>query len=81
MAGAEEVTMIDEYLQSLASEYLAVCETMTSHHYHSEDERAALSRQRTWVHNELIRVLGDDYARPFDMKAHCRTLLAGATRG
>lgn len=68
--------MIDEYLRSLASEYLAVCALMTSHHYHSEDERAALSAQRTWCHNELIRVLGDEYARPFNMKKHCRALVS-----
>jgi len=67
-----------QYLQSLAREYLGICETMTSHHYHSEDERATLSRQRSWTHDELIRVLGDDYARPFDMKAHCRKLLEEA---
>lgn len=64
--------MLDAYIQSLAREYLAVCDLMTSHHYHSEDERAALSRERTWLHNELIRVMGDEYARPFDMKAWCR---------
>lgn len=64
-----------QYIQSLAHEYLGVCDLMTSHHYHSEDERAALSRQRSWVHDELIRVLGDAYVRPFDMKAHCRELL------
>lgn len=67
--------MIDEYIRSLCREYVQLCETMTSHHYHSEDERAALSRQRSWTHDELVRVLGDDYARPFDMKAHARRLL------
>lgn len=64
-----------EYIRNLAREYLEICRLMTSHHYHSEDERAALSAQRTWTHNELIRVLGPEYARPFDMKAHCRALL------
>lgn len=67
--------MLDEYLKSLAREYLALCETMTSHHYHSEDERQALSSQRTWTHDELVRVLGPGYARPFDMQGHCRQLL------
>jgi hypothetical protein len=67
--------MIDEYLKSLAVEYLATCALLTSHHYHSKDERAALSAQRTWVHNELIRVLGEEYQRPFDMKKFCRTLV------
>jgi len=66
--------MLDEYILSLAREYLVLCDTMTSHHYHSEDERAALSAQRTWTHTELIRVLGDAYARPFDMRAYCRQL-------
>jgi hypothetical protein len=66
---------IENYIRSLAVEYLTLCETMTSHHYHSEDERAALSAQRTWTHNELIRLLGDEYQRPFDMKAYCRTLV------
>ena len=68
--------MLDEYLKSLAIEYLTLCETMTSHHYHSEDERRALSSQRTWTHNELVRVLGSEYDRPFDMKAYCRRLLS-----
>ena len=69
---------MQEYVLSLSREYLALCRTMASHAYHSEDERAALSAQRTWTHNELIRVLGDAYARPFDMAAHCRELWAAA---
>jgi len=48
---------------------------MTSHHYHSEDERNALSAQRTWTHNELIRVLGSEYDRPYDMRAYCQYLV------
>lgn len=67
--------MPDEYTLSLCREYITICDLMTSHHYHSEDERAALSAQRTWTHNELIRVLGEEYARPFDMKKHARQLL------
>lgn len=67
--------VLDEYIRSLAREYLALCDAMTSHHYHSEDERQALSSQRTWTHNELIRVLGEDYARPFDMKKYCRGII------
>ncbi len=70
---------IDSYILDLSREYLAVCATMTSHHYHSEDERQALSSQRTWVHNELIRVLGPEYDRPYDMKAYCRQLVNEAT--
>ena len=67
--------MIADYILSLAREYLALCETMTSHHYHSEDERNALSAQRTWTHNELIRVLGSEYDRPYDMRAYCQYLV------
>ena len=68
--------MIDHYVLTLAKEYLGICDLMTSHHNHSEDERAALSAQRSWTHDELIRVLGPDYARPFDMRAYCRELAA-----
>lgn len=68
--------MLDEYIKSLAREYLAICKMMTSYSYHSDDERAALSSQRTWVHNELIRVLGEEYARPFDMKRYCQELVS-----
>lgn len=67
-----------DYLLTLCREYLTLCETMTSHHYHSEDERAALSRQRTWTHDELIRLTG--HARPFDMKAYARQVVNEATR-
>lgn len=66
--------MIDQYIKDLAREYLALCETMTSHHYHSDDERRALSAQRSWTHDELIRLLGPDYARPFDMQSYARQL-------
>lgn len=69
--------MPDNYIRSLCREYLTICDLMTSHHSHCEDERAALSRQRTWTHDELIRVLGDDYARPFDMRTYARQLLEG----
>lgn len=69
-------TQIETYILSLSREYLATCDLLTSHHYHSEDERRALSRQRTFCHDELVRVLGDAYARPFDMQGHCRRLLS-----
>jgi hypothetical protein len=71
--------MLDEYVLSLAREYLGLCDLMVSHQYHSDDERRALSSQRTWVHNELIRVLGSDYDRPFDMKAYARQLISEAS--
>jgi hypothetical protein len=66
--------MLDEYLKSLAIEYLQICAEMKSGEMDA-DEWQELSRQRTWTHDELIRILGSDYARPFDMKAHCRALL------
>lgn len=69
--------MLDEYLKSLAAEYLQLCELMASGEYDGSDYRE-LSSQRGITHNELIRVLGDEYARPFDMKAHCRTLVSAA---
>lgn len=60
------------HILSLCREYLGLCSLMTSHHYHSDDERRALSSQRQWVHNELIRLLGPEYDRPFDMQAWAR---------
>jgi hypothetical protein len=67
--------MIDEYIKSLASEYLELIRLMDSPD-HDADARRELSSQRSHVHNELIRVLGDEYARPFDMKKHCRALVS-----
>ena len=69
--------MIDDYLRSLAVEYLQLCKMMSSGQYDGADYRE-LSAQRTNTHNELIRLLGSDYERPFDMQAHCRQLLADA---
>lgn len=66
---------IETYLKSLASEYLELCRLMKSGQFDG-DEYRELSSQRALIHDELIRVLGDDYARPFDMKSHCRALLA-----
>lgn len=66
--------MPDDYTLSLCREYLNLCAMMQSGE-HDADDRRELSRDRTWTHNELIRVLGEEYARPFDMKAHARLLL------
>lgn len=66
--------MTDDYTLSLCREYLKLCAMMKSGN-HDADERRELSSQRTTTHDELIRVLGSDYARPFDMKAHARQLL------
>jgi hypothetical protein len=65
--------MIDEYLRSLAIEYLQICAVMNSGEYDGM-QLTGLSAQRTWTHDELIRVLGAGYERPFDMKTHCRRL-------
>lgn len=54
-------------------EYLALCGLMTSGVYDGADLRR-ISADRTNAHNELIRVLGAAYERPFDMKAYCRQL-------
>ncbi len=67
--------MLDEYVKSLALEYLGLISLISSHSYHSDDERAALSSQRSFVHDELIRVLGSDYARPFDMTHYCQDMI------
>jgi len=67
--------VIDEYVKSLARDYLFYCDTMQSPDCDPATRRE-LSAQRGLCHDELIRVLGDEYARPFDMQAHCRALLA-----
>lgn len=66
--------MYSEYLRSLAYEYLALIAEMQNPD-HDADARQRLSADRTNVHNELIRLLGSDYERPFDMAAHCRELI------
>lgn len=71
--------MIDQYILSLAREYLDLCAMMASGAYDAVG-RHALSSLRTGVHDELIRVLGNGYERPFDMKSHCRRLIEEASR-
>jgi hypothetical protein len=66
--------MLDQYLLDLAREYLQICAVMKSGEYDGM-QLTSLSTQRTWTHDELIRVLGDTYARPFDMQRHCRQLV------
>lgn len=61
------------YLRILARDYLWYITEMASG-AHDADARRVLSAQRSLVHDELIRVLGDDYARPFDMQAYARQL-------
>jgi hypothetical protein len=63
------------YLLMLAREYLDCIAEAKSTAY-NERERNYWNAQRSIVHNDLIRLLGDAYARPFDMVAHCRELLA-----
>lgn len=70
-------TQIEDYLLSLAYEYLELVHLTTSGLYDGAEYRE-LDSQRTSVHDELIRILGDDYARPFDMAAHCRSLVSTA---
>jgi hypothetical protein len=70
-------TQIETYILDLARDYLFYCDTMQSPDC-DPDIRRELSSQRTWIHNELIRVLGDAYARPYDMRAYCRQLLNDA---
>lgn len=65
--------MLDQYIKSLADEYIHLCSLMNSGQYASADY-ARLSADRTNVHNELIRLLGPSYARPFDMLAWARQL-------
>ncbi len=66
---------MNEYLRNLASEYLQLCSLMASGDFDGM-QLSSLSAQRTWTHNELIRLLGSEYDRPFDMRAHCRQLLS-----
>lgn len=65
--------MLDAYLLSLVNEYLQLIALTTSGHYEGTEYRA-LDSQRTAVHDELIRVLGAEFERPFDMASYCRSL-------
>ena len=65
--------MGDAYLLQLCREYLDVCDAMKSGG-HDTDAMLVLSAQRTWTHNELIRLTGHE--RPFDMKQFARDTLA-----
>lgn len=67
--------MLSEYIQSLAVEYLNLIKMMKSGDYDGA-AYAELSSQRTTTHDELVRVLGDGYERPFDMRKFCQELLA-----
>ncbi len=68
--------MLDQYLESLAAEYLFYCRAMGDGDYISDTEYQRLSADRILCHDELIRVLGSAYERPFDMQAYCRRLLS-----
>lgn len=68
-------TEIEKYMKSLASDYLFYIDAMTTSRAYTTDELRVIASQRSLCHDELIRVLGDAYARPFDMRAHCRQLL------
>jgi hypothetical protein len=67
----EKCKMLDEYIKSLCIEYLDLCSAMKAPGL-APDEWRELSSQRAWTHDELIRLLGDDYQRPYDMISHCR---------
>lgn len=69
--------MIGSYLRDLASEYLQICQIMESGEYDGM-QLTSLSAQRTWLHDEMIRLLGPEYDRPYDMKAYCRQLVNDA---
>lgn len=64
--------MIDDYLLSLAREYLDTIAAIGSGR-HTTAEQYQLDSQRQWTHNELIRLTGLDPAD--DMVAYCRRLL------
>jgi hypothetical protein len=70
--------MLDHYILSLARDYLFYADAMTTSRAYTTDELREIASQRSLVHDELIRVLGDAYARPYDMIAYCRQLLAAA---
>ena len=67
-------TQIETYIRSLAVDYLFYIEAMDSGAYDLDDLQKIAS-QRSICHDELIRLLGDAYARPFDMRAYCRQLV------
>ena len=67
--------MLDQYILNLAREYLFYCRAMGDGDYISDAEYQRLSADRMLCHDELIRVLGSAYERPFDMQAHCRRLV------
>lgn len=65
---------LQNYVLSLAHEYLELIKKMQSGLYFDTEYRA-LDSERTSCHNELIRVLGAEFDRPYDMAAHCRRLV------
>lgn len=60
---------MNEQVRELLREYLELCESMASGQL-SDTEYMRVSADRTWTHNELIRLLGPAYDRPFDMQAY-----------
>ena len=66
--------MISEYVKSLAIEYLALINLMSSGEYDGM-QLTSLSAQRTLIHDELVRLLGSDYERPFDIRRYCQELV------
>ena len=47
--------MLDEYLKSLAADYLFYVDAMTTSRAYTTDELRDISAQRSLVHDELIR--------------------------
>lgn len=64
-----------DHIKTLLAEYLVLCRAMSAGEYNGDDDYRELSAQRTWTHNELIRLLGPDFDRPFDMQAYARSVL------
>ncbi len=67
---------MDSFTLSLCCEYLETCDAMASGLYDA-DAHHELSIQRAVIHEQLIDLLGASYARPFDMKAFARQVVAG----
>lgn len=62
---------MNEHIKLLLGEYLAWIEWAQNPHLDADDRRY-VAAQRSLTHDELIRLLGPDYERPFDMQAWAR---------
>ena len=66
--------MTDDRIAVLLEEYLAYVRAMDDPGI-EEIEYRKLSSARTIVHDELIRMLGPDFGRPFNMVSYARNRL------